>query len=513
MKNEKLKAPESQIVLFYMKTCKRFLSFHLCWINMDLTNLKKISEYEWEIPQQGDMKVPGKILGNKQIIDHLIADVKAGKEWNALVQVANVACLPGIQKASVALSDIHPGYGFPIGGVAAFDPEEGGIICMGGIGFDINCGVVTIRTDLQRRDVEPRTRDLLDILFRKVPAGLGSTGKIHLTTKQLDEVLLSGAEWAVEKGYGRKEDLENIEENGKMPDADPDTVSPKAKERQFKQVGTLGSGNHYLEVQYVQEIYDENVAKVYGLKKDGIVISIHTGSRALGHQIGTDYLRDLAAATKKYNIKIKDKDLVCAPIKTREGERYYSAVCAGINCAFANREVITHLVREAFHELFPDTTLDLLYHIGHNTCKKEEHNGKLVYVHRKGSTRSFGPGRKEIPAKYREVGQPVIVGGTMGTCSYILHGTAMGMEKSFGSAIHGAGRTMSRQQAKKRYWGQTVVKELEKAGIQVKGHSLAGIAEEAPGAYKDIVNVVDCMHHSGISKKVALLKPLINIKG
>ena len=459
------------------------------------------------------MRVPGIIYGNKQIIDHLIDDVKKGKEWNALVQVENVACLPGIQQASIALSDVHPGYGFPIGGVAAFDPEEGGIICMGGIGFDINCGVVTIKTDLDKKDIEPRAKELMDILFRKVPAGLGSTGKIHLTTKQLDEVLLGGAEWAVEKGYGRAEDLGFIEEHGKMPDADPGAVSQKAKDRQFKQVGTLGSGNHYLEVQYVEEIYDEKAASVYGLRKNGVVISIHTGSRALGHQIGTDYLKELAQVTKKYNIKIRDKDLVCAPLKSKEGERYYSAVCAGINCAFANREVITHLVREGFHEVFPDTTLNLLYHIGHNTCKKEEHNGKLVYVHRKGSTRNFGPGRKEIPAVYRDVGQPVLVGGTMGTCSYVLHGTALGMEKSFGSAIHGAGRRMSRQQAKKSYWGQNVVKELEKKGIHVKGHSLAGIAEEAPGAYKDIVNVVDCMHHSGISLKVAMLRPLINVKG
>lgn len=480
---------------------------------MDLTNLKKISEYEWELAQQGEMRVPGKIYGNKQIIDHLVQDIKAGKEWNAMSQIANVACLPGIQQASIALSDVHPGYGFPIGGVAAFDPEEGGIICMGGIGFDINCGVVSIKTDLERKDVESKTTQITDVLFRKVPAGLGSTGKIRLTTAQLDEVLLGGAEWAVEKGYGIKEDLEFIEENGKIPDADPDAVSHTAKERQFGQVGTLGSGNHYLEVQYVAEVYDENVARVYGLKKDAIVISIHTGSRALGHQIGTDYLKELDKSTRKYNIKIKDKDLVCAPIKSKEGEKYYSAVCAGINCAFANREVITHLVREAFHEVFPETTLDLLYHIGHNTCKKEEHTGKLVYVHRKGATRDFGPGRKEVPAPYRGVGQPVIVGGTMGTCSFILHGTALGMEKSFGSAIHGAGREMSREQAKKRYWGETVVKDLEKKGIRVKGHSMAGIAEEAPGAYKDIINVVDCMHNSGISKKVVMLKPLINIKG
>lgn len=480
---------------------------------MDLTNVKKVSEYEWELPQQGEMRVPGKIYGNKQIVDHLTQDVKKGKEWNALSQIANVACLPGIQKASIALSDVHPGYGFPIGGVAAFDPEEEGVICMGGIGFDINCGVVTIRTDLERKEVEPKARQIMDVLYKKVPAGLGSTGNIKLTSGQLDEVLLAGAEWAVEKGFGREEDLEYIEENGKIADADPGAVSSKAKERQFSQVGTLGSGNHYLEVQYVAEVYDEKVARVYGLEKEGVVISIHTGSRALGHQIGTDYLQELDRATTKYKIRIRDKDLVCAPIKSKEGERYYSAVCAGINCAFANREVITHLVRNAFHEVFPGAKLDIVYHIGHNTCKKEVHDGKMVYVHRKGATRDFGPGRSEIPAKYRDVGQPVIVGGTMGTCSFILHGTPLGMEKSFGSAIHGAGREMSREQAKKAYWGERVVKDLEKKGIHVKGHSMAGIAEEAPGAYKDIVNVVECMHNSGISKKVAMLNPMINIKG
>lgn len=480
---------------------------------MNLTNLKKVSDYEWELPKQHDMNVPGKIFGNKQIIDHLISDVEQGKEWNALAQIANVACLPGIQQASIALSDVHPGYGFPIGGVAAFDPDEDGVICMGGIGFDINCGVVTIKTDLEKKDVEGKEKEILNILFKKVPAGLGSTGKIKLNTQQLDEVLLGGAQWAVEKGYGRKEDLEYIEEHGKMPNANPDAVSSKAKQRQFKQVGTLGSGNHYLEVQYVNEIYDEHVADVYGLEKDGVVISIHTGSRALGHQIGTDYLKKLAKTVKKYNIKIRDKDLVCAPINSPEGETYFSAVCAGINCAFANREVITHLVREGFHTVFPDAQLDLVYHIGHNTCKIEEHNGKSLYVHRKGSTRNFGPGRKEIPTAYREVGQPVLVGGTMGTYSYVLHGTKMAMERSFGSAIHGAGRKMSRKKAKRRFWGETVVKNLEKEGVHVKGHSMAGIAEEAPGAYKDIENVVGSIHSAGISRKVAMLKPLINVKG
>ena len=332
-----------------------------------------------------------------------------------------------------------------------------------------------------------------------------------------DEVLTGGAEWVIENGYGREEDLIYIEERGRLENADPAYVSDKAKKRQLKEMGTLGSGNHYVEVQSVVGIEDQGAAAVYGLEQGDVVVSFHCGSRALGHQIGTDYLKILARVTKKYGIPIRDRELVCAPINSDEGQRYFSAVCCGINCAFANHEILTHLVRKGVNEIFPNEELPKLYSIGHNTCKKEYHEvdgkKKLLYVHRKGSTRAFGPGRKEIPRKYRKVGQPVLVGGTMGTFSYILRGTQKGMDETFGSAIHGAGRAMCRKKAKQKYWGENVAEELRNKGIYVKGHSMAGIAEEAPGAYKDIVNVVECMDEAGIAKKVAVLKPILNIKG
>ncbi|MEA1992836.1 MAG: RtcB family protein [Euryarchaeota archaeon] len=483
---------------------------------MDLLNLEKVTEYKWKLPQQESMRVPGVIYGNKQIIDHLKRDVELGKDWNALKQISNVACLPGIRKASIALSDVHPGYGFPIGGVAAFDTEDG-VITMGGIGFDINCSVTNLKTSLKEEDIRKNARQLLNSLYNTVPAGLGSKGDIALNVSEIDEVLRGGAEWAIKQGYGREEDLEFIEENGRMEEAKPENVSTKAKKRQLKEMGTLGSGNHYVEVQYVDEIYDPRAAKVYGLEEKDVPVSFHCGSRALGHQIGTDYLKILAKATKKYNIEIRDRELVCAPIDSKEGQQYFSAVCCGMNCAFANHEILTHLIRKSFKEIFPEEELPKLYSIGHNTCKKEYHrlNGKkkLLYLHRKGATRAFGPGRKEIPKEYRKVGQPVLVGGTMGTCSYILRGTERGMNETFGSAIHGAGRAMSRNKAKRKYWGETVAKDLKSKGIHVKGHSMAGIAEEAPGAYKDIVNVVECVDEAGIAKKVAKVKPILNVKG
>jgi tRNA-splicing ligase RtcB len=484
---------------------------------MDLLNLKELTPYTWELPRQEAMNVPGRIYGNNQIIDHLKRDVELGKDWNALKQIANVASLPGIQKVSIALSDVHPGYGFPIGGVGAFDPDEGGVITMGGIGFDINCSVTNLNTSLKEDDIRKNVQPLLKALYNVVPAGLGSKGDIRLTIPEIDDVLTGGAEWAVENGYGREEDLIHIEERGRLENANPAYVSEKAKKRQLKEMGTLGSGNHYVEVQSVVGIEDQEAAAVYGLEQGDVVVSFHCGSRALGHQIGTDYLKTLAQVTKKYGIAIRDRELVCAPITSEEGQQYFSAVCCGINCAFANHEILTHLVRKGFNQVFPDEELPKLYSIGHNTCKKEYHEvdgkKKLLYVHRKGSTRAFGPGRKEIPREYRKVGQPVLVGGTMGTFSYILRGTQKGMNETFGSAIHGAGRAMSRKKAKQKYWGETVAEELKNKGIHVKGHSMAGIAEEAPGAYKDIVNVVECMDKAGIAKKVAVLKPILNIKG
>jgi len=486
---------------------------------MENIDVKKIDEYRWEIPKKGEMLVPGRIYGDRNIIDHLVADVRAGKEWNALRQIVNVACLPGIQRASMAMSDVHPGYGFPIGGVGAFDMKTG-VISVAGVGYDANCGVRTLKTELARDDIEKKKKELAEALFAMVPAGLGSTGDIRLSVDQIDEILVKGAEYAVEKGYGFKDDLLYTEEDGRVRGTDPSAVSREAKQRQFKQVGTLGSGNHYLEVQYVEQIFDNVIAEAYGLKQNQILISIHCGSRALGHQIGTDYIKVLEQATKKYKIPIKDKELVCAPFESEEGRRYFSAVNCAINAAFANRQAIAHLTRKAVNEAMgtDEESVKMLYDIGHNTAKLEKHladdgKEKDLIVMRKGATRAFGPGRKEIPKAYQKVGQPVLVGGTMGTCSYILCGTEQGMLETFGSACHGAGRNMSREQAKKQWRGEGIVNELAKRGIIVKGHSLAGVAEEAPGAYKDVNEVVDVMHYSGIAKKVALLKPMICIKG
>ncbi len=487
---------------------------------MQQFKLKKINDNLWEMPVQGDMLVPGRIYGDKDIIDHLLADIKAGKEWNALQQIYNVACLPGIEKYSLAMSDVHPGYGFPIGGVGAFDLGQG-VISVAGVGFDINCGVRTLFTPLVKSDLvdEVKKEKLANQLFRDIPAGVGSEGDIKLSLEEIDQVLVKGAKFIVERGYGVAEDLEYTEENGCIDNARPANVSFKAKQRQFKQIGTLGSGNHYLEVQYVQTIYDEKVAQVYGLRKDQIIVSIHCGSRALGHQIGTDYLKTLDTASRKYKIPIRERELVCAPFKSPEGVAYLTAVNCGINCAFANRQALTHLTRQAFkHAIGVDVEkIRMFYDIGHNTVKVEKHqvNGteKKLLVHRKGSTRAFGPGRIEIPEKYRSVGQPVLVGGTMGTHSYILHGTEQGMKDTWGSACHGAGRAMSRIQAKRKWRADDLVRELRKQGIIIKGCSKAGLAEEAPGSYKDVDSVVNVMHNTGIAMKVAKVKPLIVIKG
>lgn len=480
--------------------------------------LNQVEPYVWEIPPYGDMRVPGRIYGDHETIDHLVDDVKQGKEWNALVQIVNVAALPGIQRASLAMADVHPGYGFPIGGVGAFDLDEG-VVSVAGVGYDINCGVRTLRTELTRQEIEPKKEALADALYQTVPAGLGSTGDIRLSLKEIDKVLVEGAEFVVKRGYGIDGDLAYIEERGRMAGAIPEAVSHKAKERQFKQVGTLGSGNHYLEVQWVEEIYDEQAAAVYGLFADQILISIHSGSRALGHQIGEDYLPRLEKASRKYGIPIRERELVCAPFDSPEGREYLGAVNCGINCAFANRQALAHLARIGFQKVLgvrPDR-ISTLYEVAHNTAKVETHEvdgaPKKLVVHRKGATRAFGPDRPELPKAYRKVGQPVLVGGTMGTCSYILYGTERAMQDTFGSALHGAGRMLSRQQAKKRYWGSDVIEELTERGIVVRAHSKPGVAEEAPGAYKDVEQVVDVMHNAGIIRKVARVRPLVCVKG
>jgi len=478
--------------------------------------VRKIHDYLYEIPPQGRMRVPARLFVDERALRELTE--QSSQEWNALEQLKNVATLPGIQKAAMAMADIHPGYGFPIGGVAAFDPKEG-VISVAGVGFDINCGVRCLRTTLAREDLEGKEEQLADTMYQVIPAGLGSTGELKLNTKEIDRVLREGAHYAVSLGYGREEDLTYIEETGRLPDADPSVVSNTAKQRQLAQVGTLGSGNHYVEVQVVDQIYDAEAAEAYGLELGQIVIMLHTGSRALGHQIGTDYLPFLDKATKKYGIEVPDRELVCAPIDSPEGRQYYRAVMAGANCAFANRQVLTHLVREAFWKALrvPDTAIETLYEVAHNTVKFEVHevNGerKRLLVHRKGSTRAFGPGRPEIPERYRPVGQPVLVGGTMGTASYILRGTEQGMRETFGTALHGAGRAKSRRAAKKAYPADEIVRRLREQGIIVRAHGKASISEEAPGAYKDVDHVVDVMCKAGIVARVARLRPIICLKG
>lgn len=475
---------------------------------MNPKKFKKINDYEWEIPKTGEMLVPGRIFASEILIKDMDEKV-----WE---QVSNVATLPGIQEASIALSDAHWGYGFPIGGVGAFDLDEG-VISVGGVGFDVGCGVRTLRTNLKLNQVKGKIKEVVDQLFRDIPAGLGRRGEIQLSDKDVRDVLINGAKWAVEKGYGLKEDLEYIEDNGRVEGADPSKVSDIAIRREKKQIGTLGSGNHYLEVQYVDKIYDKEAAKAFGLEKDQILISIHCGSRALGHQIGSDYLKILADASRKYNIPIRERELVSAPIKSKEGKDYIGALTCGLNYAYCNRQVLSHLVRGSLKRVFPNVKVETFYEVSHNSAKKETHKvdgkSKDLYVHRKGSTRAFGSGMKEIPKAYRDVGQPVIVGGSMGTSSYILHGTQEGMEKSFGSAIHGAGRAMSRKQATKRYNGNQIIRELDKKGVYVRVHSLKGLAEEAPLAYKNVDDVIESVHNAGLAKKVAKLKPIGNIKG
>jgi tRNA-splicing ligase RtcB len=470
--------------------------------------LVKISEWEYEIPKTGEMRVPGRIFASKKLIEEM--DDKVSE------QVSNVACLPGIQRASIATSDAHWGYGFPIGGVAAFDANDGGIVSVGGVGFDGGCGVRALKTNLKLDDVKPKIKELIDEIFRIVPAGLGSRGKIGLKDEQVNDVLRGGAKWVVDRGYGTEEDLEFIEDKGTIAGAIPEAVSEMAIKREKKQVGTLGSGNHYLEVMYIDEIYDEKAAKAFGLEKNQIMIWVHCGSRALGHQIGTDYLKVLAEASRKYNIPIRDRELVCAPINSEEGKKYFGAMCCALNYAHANRQVITHLIRQGVEKIFPQAEVKTFYEISHNSCKAEKHmiDGKLkeVYVHRKGATRAFGPGREEVPKAYRKIGQPVLIGGTMGTASYILHGTSGG-EKAFFSACHGAGRAMSRTQALKNWRGDNITKELEKKGIYVRCHSFDGLAEEAPLAYKPVEDVVDSIHNAELARKVCRLRPIGNIKG
>jgi tRNA-splicing ligase RtcB (3'-phosphate/5'-hydroxy nucleic acid ligase) len=476
---------------------------------MDLSRLHKVSDSEWRLEPEGQMRVPAVLYADQGLI--------AGMDDKVLEQIGNVACLPGIVDAAYTMPDAHWGYGFPIGGVAAFDPDEGGVVSAGGVGFDISCGVRTLLTGLRRDDIEHVKESLADSLYRTIPAGLGSTGAIVLDEIEMERMLEGGARWAFGQGYGRLEDLDRIEEYGQMPFAQPDAVSSRAKERQRKEMGTLGSGNHYLEVQEVTAISDDTIAAAFGLAPGDVVVSIHCGSRGLGHQIGTDFLREMALAAPAYGIQLPDLELACAPLRSELGERYLGAMRAGINCALANRQILTHLTRRAFAHFFPEATLPVLFDVSHNTCKEEEHEvaGKRrrLFVHRKGATRAFGAGNPELPAAFAKTGQPVFIGGSMGTPSAIMVGPAARPEHAFASSCHGAGRQMSRHQALKHWYGKAIVDELRGRGIIIKSPSMRGVAEEAPGAYKDSTAVVEAAHAAGLSRKVATLQPIICIKG
>ena len=476
---------------------------------MDITQFTRLSETAWRIEPHGAMRVPAVIYASAALIETMDEKVRE--------QITNVATLPGIVNAAYAMPDAHWGYGFPIGGVAAFDPAESGVVSAGGVGFDISCGVRNIHTGLTTQDILAVQKALADMLYYKVPAGVGSTGRIHLDTRQMHAMLAGGARWAVEQGYGSKDDLAHIEEQGCMAGALPESVSDHAKTRQKDEMGTLGSGNHYLEVQRVAAVYDTAAAEAFGINVDDALISIHCGSRGLGHQIGTEFLKKMAISASQYGITLPDRELACAPIDSPVGQEYLGAMRAAINCALANRQIITHLVREAFAQILPHARLNMLYDVSHNTCKVEEHtiNGtpRRLFVHRKGATRAFGPGHPDIPPLFRSIGQPVLIGGTMGTASYILVGTKEGMAQSFGSACHGAGRAMSRHAAKRQWRGNQVVADLAHHGILIRSPSMRGVAEEAPGAYKDVSAVVDAADAAGLAHKVARLEPLICIKG
>jgi tRNA-splicing ligase RtcB (3'-phosphate/5'-hydroxy nucleic acid ligase) len=480
---------------------------------MGAYNLAKIHDFMWEIPAEGRMRVPARIYASERMLDAILSD-------NAPQQAMNVAHLPGIVGASLAMPDIHWGYGFPIGGVAAFDLNEG-VISPGGVGYDINCGVRLMATGLDRAALAPNLKQLIQELFNRIPTGVGASVAGRLNQRELRRVVEKGAKWAVEQGIGDTSDLDRIEEQGCIRDCDPEKVSERAWQRGLAQLGTLGSGNHFLEVGYVSEIYDENAARTFGLELDQVTVIIHCGSRGFGYQVCDDYLAVMDKAVRKYGIELPDRQLACAPVSSPEGQDYLGAMGCAINYAFANREIIAQRTREAFEQALGISPRDLrartVYEVAHNIAKFEEHRvgGEAikVCVHRKGATRAFGPGHPAVPSEYRSVGQPVLVPGDMGRYSYVLAGTDQAMRETFGSTCHGAGRAMSRQKAKKAAKGRNINRELEDKGIFVIGQSLRTIAEEIPEAYKDVSDVVDSCQGAGISRKVAQLRPLGCIKG
>jgi tRNA-splicing ligase RtcB (3'-phosphate/5'-hydroxy nucleic acid ligase) len=481
-------------------------------LNTNMT-VNRITDEIWEIPvsEKSGMLVPARIYATREILHAMDSGV--------FDQVTNVACLPGISRYALCMPDGHWGYGFPIGGVAAFDVREG-VISPGGVGYDINCGMRLIRTNLTLADVQPRLERLLTELFRKVPAGVGASGFVHLSKKDFVRVMTHGAKWSVEHGYGWHRDLARMEEGGCIEGADPSTVTDHAITRGMNQLGTLGSGNHYLEVQMVSNdrIFDPVAAAAFGITgHEQIVVMVHCGSRGFGHQVASDHLKVFEKSMRRYGITVKDQQLACAPFRSPEGQTYFSAMNCAANTAFANRQVITHQIREAFEAVFDRSAealgMELVYDVGHNIAKIERYPEGDLVVHRKGATRAFGPGSPELPEAFREIGQPVICGGSMETGSYLLVGTDQAVRDTFGSTMHGAGRTMSRAQAKRTVRGVQLQQEMKQRGIVVKAVSMSGLAEEAGLAYKNISDVVESVARAGITKKVAELRPIGNIKG
>ncbi|MGA7180593.1 MAG: RtcB family protein [Thiobacillaceae bacterium] len=473
---------------------------------MDIHGFKETGPQCWTLEASAG-HAPVKMFASEELLVAMDEKVRE--------QITNVAALPGLVGAAMTMPDAHWGYGFPIGGVAAFDADAGGIISAGGVGFDISCGIRCLRTNLSSDSLFAKAEALANQLFRDIPAGVGEEGDIKLSTHEIDQVMLGGAQWAAKQGYGTAEDLEYVEEHGCVRGANPDSVSDLAKKRQRGEMGTLGSGNHYLEVQVVDTIFDTNAAEAYGLALGQIVVSIHCGSRGLGHQIGTDYLVSLARAASRLGIHLPDRELACAPINSPEGQEYLGAMNAAINIALANRQILAHLTRDAFARIFPQAFLTTLFDVSHNTCKLEKHSvegrERMLYIHRKGATRAFPPGHPDVPDRYKAVGQPVIIGGSMGTGSYVLAG--LPGNPALASASHGAGRALSRHAALKRWSGRTLIDELRANGILIRTRSMHGAAEEAPGAYKDVDLVARATEEAGLAKRVAFLKPKVCIKG
>mgnify|MGYP000175262835 CR=1 FL=1 len=478
-------------------------------------DFERISDCVYQVPQKfrGDMRVPARLYASNELLEDALQD-------DSVKQLVNTATLPGVVQYALAMPDIHQGYGFPIGGVAATRAPDG-VISPGGVGYDINCGVRLLASHLHKDEIASHLRDLTNALYKNCPSGVGSEGSVPLTAKQLEEVLERGSEWALKNGYARREDLDRTEEFGCMPGAAASAVSARARERGREQLGTLGAGNHFLEIDHVAEVYDARTAEAFGLFPGQIVVQIHCGSRGLGHQVCTDYVNEFQRAVRHYKIELPDRELACAPFDSPEGQAYFKAMAAAANFAFANRQILAYHVRRSFEEVLAGKVknFDLfqIYDVAHNIAKIEEHEveGRRVKlcVHRKGATRAFGPGAAGLPADLRTIGQPVLIPGSMGTASYVLVGTARAMAETFGSTCHGAGRVFSRAKSKKSVRGEVLRQELEARGIVVRAGSMSGLAEEAPQAYKDVSRVVDVVHRAGISRKVVRLEPLAVIKG